>query len=400
MFELKINVRHTETGAKIRSVTKFNNFKFTKRFNSFASTFSFDFYFDSKDQNTAETVCVSHMHECQIFYNGKLKDTGFILRQAFKDTGKPELATISGYSKPGALDDCDIPFSQYPLETDGLSFKSIISKLLQPFKLNLKVSPAARRVNEPYVTPELSDNLDEEMDKTSSESSQNVGSYLSTLAKQKNIVLSHNEKGDVLITSPNTKGTPIFNFDLTKNRDGQLTNTSPTNDANKIPVMNCELDFNGQGMHTEISVIQQADDEEGSNASGPKSKRNPLIPIGKNTLYRPKTFVMSSGNQFTLDQLINYEMGREVRENIKLKIELGTVEVNEDLIAPNNTITVVNPEVFLYTKSTWFIESVEASGTPESQTCILNCVLPFGYDFDFSKLTNVFVDAHKNFPRL
>jgi len=125
MLELKINVRHSNTGGKIRTVTDFTNFNYNPKFNAFASAFSFDFYFDPTNQEHAEIVCVSHMHEVDILYNGRLECRGYILNQEFTNPGKPELVTISGYSKPGVFNDCDIPFNLYPLETDGLSLRQI-----------------------------------------------------------------------------------------------------------------------------------------------------------------------------------------------------------------------------------------------------------------------------------
>ncbi len=390
-LELKINVRHTDSDkGKIRSVQRFNNFSFSQKFNALADTFSFDFYFDPRNQETAETVCVSHMHECEIYYNGKKHLTGFILDQRFIDTGKPELATISGYSKAGALNDCDTPLSQN-LETSGLTLRQIIQESIKPFNLKLIVAPGTSAADTVFID----NTLDEDIDKTAAETTQNVGSYISELAKQKGLCLSHNADGNVLIKRANTKGTPLFNFDF--------TSTDPNNDARKIPVISCELEFKGSGLHTEITVVQQADDEEGTNASGPVTRKNPLIPIGRSFLYRPRNVIMSSGNQFTVDQCANYEMGKEIRDNVKLKIKLGVAAVDGKLITPDNTITIVNPSVFQYKLainkvSKWYIEEVPTEIQPNSETCTLICVLPFGYDYDYESLKNVFVDAHKNLP--
>lgn len=387
-LELKINVRHTDNGNKIRSVQRFNNFSFSQRFNSLADTFSFDFYFDPRNQETAETVCVSHMHECEIWYNKKKHLTGYILNQRFIDTGKPELATISGYSKAGALNDCDTPLSQN-LETNGLTLRQIISTSIKPFGLKLTV------LTGDVDTTFVDKNLDDDLDKTAAEATQNVGSYLSELAKQKGLCLSHDANGDVLVKKANTKGAPLFNFDF--------TSQDMNDDARRIPVISCELEFNGGGLHTEITVVQQADDEIGTNASGPVTRKNPLIPIGRSALYRPRNIIMSSGNQFTVDQCVDYEMGKEIRDNVRLKIKLGVAADKGALITPDNTLTIINPSIFQYKlainkKSTWYIESVDTEIQPNSETCTLNCVLPFGYDFDFESLKNVFVDTHKNLP--
>lgn len=394
MLELKINVRHSNTGGTIRTVTRLNNFKYNHAFNSMASTFSFDYYFDPDNQEDAEVVCVSHMHECQLFYNKKLFLTGYILSQQFVDNGKPEYVKISGYSKAGALTDCDTNASK-SLETDGLTFRQIINKVLAPFKSNgigLVYGKGTGAINKVFTDDEKSieSKLDDNGEaKVAKETSQNIASYLSELAKQRNIVLSHDEKGNVLITTPNTKGKPILNLDFSDN----------TSDAFKIPGIGLDFTFNGQALHTEITVVQQADEEMGKDASTFGPRRNPLIPIKKEVLYRPRTVIVDSGNEFTLNEACNYEMGKEVREAVKLKVDLGTANIEGLLIAPNNTITVKKRSIFAYKKITWFIESMEIGYDSEKEVSTLNCVLPFGYDFNYANLKNNWVDPHDNLPK-
>jgi prophage tail gpP-like protein len=397
---VKINVRHTVTGSPIRTLRLFNNFSFNLKHNSLASTFSFDFLFDPRNQEHAEIICVSHLHECLLYYttntdpNYRVNDndrflTGYLLCTGFKDTEKPEMVKVSGYSKPGILTDCDIPPDQYPLEIDGMTFKEIITKVIKPFNLGLVIDRRASGVNIAYTEKDPAEKADEDdIGKTAPESSQNVASYLTDLAKQRNIVLSHNTKGNVWITTPNTKGTPILDFDFT---DG-----TSTGNYKKIPGVECEMTFNGQPLHTHITVKQQADDEEDSNGAE-ITIRNPLIPV--NTVYRPKTHIISSGDEFTVGEAANYEMSREIREGINLKISLGIIDIKGKLITPNNTITIRNPNLFLYNKSRWFIQSTYITADTKKETCVMDCVLPFAYDFDRKGLKNVFVDPHQNLPR-
>lgn len=403
-FELKINVRHSDTGRLVRSITRFTRLSLSLKFNSLASTFEFDFYFDPKNKEIAETVCVSHMHECSIWHNGTQELGGIILNQNFVDTGVPGIAKISGYSKPGVLNDSDTPKELYPLEINGLSFKNIINKFVRPFNLSLQIDKNTSNLNKAFIVKDTGgdtdsegyipskstgEKIDENMGKTASETAQNVGAYLTELSTQMNVPMSHTATGAIWITNAKTKGTPILNFDFTSN--------DPNNDAKKIPGLKCELNFNGQGLHTHIRVVQQADDEEGVNASE-FTIRNPLIPIKKSVIFRNKTVVVNSGNQFTVQEVAKYELGKEIRENVTLKISMAKVNIDSELIRPNNTITIRNPSIFLYTTSTWFIESVDLDVTPQSETAVLNCVLPYGYDFDYATLKNVFVDAHKNLP--
>jgi hypothetical protein len=377
-FIIKINIRESNTGSSIRTIRQFNSIVYHKKFNSLASTFDFDFYFDPKNSEHAEIICVSHIHECRLYYttntdpnyNPKESErelTGFMLTNVFRNDGKPNFVKCSGYSKPGVLLDCDIPPDQYPLETNKLNFKQIILKLIKPFNLWAAGDPSTRNGNSPglvvpngtnvsfgidpnfrrtktQLTPaeqQIEDELDIELDKTSAETSQNIAAYISELARDRNIVLSHNEFGNVYITVPNTNGNPLFNFDF--------TDTAEISDFKKTPALTSQLTFNGQAMHTHITVKKQADDEEGSNGQEATLK-NPLLPIGQSYLYRPKTVVINSGNQFTAEKAVAYELGKEIREAVSLEITCGIIDIKGKLISPNNTITIRDPNQFLYNK--------------------------------------------------
>lgn len=400
-FIIKINLRHSTTGGTIRTLRRFNNFVYNKKFNSLASTFSFDFYFDPRNQEHAELICVSHLHEVRLYYTlnkdpnyeptaSELELTGYMLLNKFRNNGQPQFVTCSGYSKPGVLLDCDVPPEMYPLEEDGLTFRQIITKLIQPFNLGLVIDKRASGVNKAFTDKDVEELADEDMGKTASESSQNIASYLSELARDRNIVLSHNAKGQVYITTPNTAGMPLFNFDF--------TDTSDNSEVKKIPGLDAELTFNGQALHSHITVKMQADDTEGSNGAE-YTLRNPLLPVGKGLLYRPRVVVISSGNEFTVEQAARYELGKEIREGVPLTIKMSKIDINGKLISPDNIITVKDPNLFLYNKSDWFIQEVEIRSNSKEDSCIMNCVLPFGYDYNTRKLRNVFVDAHQNLPR-
>ena len=400
-FIIKINVRHSTTGPLIRTLRRYNNFVYNKKFNSLASTFNFDFYFDPRNQEHAEIICISHLHEVQLYFTknenqeydpneNELEFIGFMLINKFVNNGTPQWVKCSGYSKAGPLLDCDIAPNHFPLEIEGLKLKNVIEKLIKPFNIKLDIEKGANTGNVLHDKTAEQRAHGENIGKTSAESSQNVASYISELARSLNIVLSHNNKGDIHIVTPNTKGEPIFNFDF--------TDSSENNDVKKIPGIESELEFNGQPMHTHIYVIQQADDNEGSNAVYSKPLRNPLIPIGASAVYRPKVIVISSGGEFTIDQAARYELGKEIREGVKLTISISKNDINGKLIQPNNTIKVKDPTQFLYNDSIWFIQEVEHTDNKDGSRCIMHCVLPFGYDYDEKRLKNVFVNTHENLP--
>lgn len=423
---IKINVRETRNGNPIRTLRFYNNFSLNLKYNSIASTFSFSFLYDPYDKNMAEIFCVSHLHECIVYYNSstdqnyQVKETdkiltGFLMVMNFKDFSKPQLTTVSGYSKAGVLNECDNP-PNITLETEGLSLENIIKRSISPFNIGIiyerESIAEARKViatgngvtkKEEKVTLEKALNKDqikiddfseagdgddeEDIGKTAPDSTQNVGSYLSELCKARNIVLTSNADGDLLVTKSNTKGTPLISLDFTNGVDASV--------YKKIPDVESELNFNGQALHSHITVKQQADENESSNGAQ-ITLRNPLLPVAGVPRY--KTHTVGSGSEFTVKRAAKYEMSKEIREAVNLTIIFGKIELNGQLIKPNNILMFRNPKLALYSMQPWFIQSVDISVTDKEEKATLSCVPPFAYDFDADVAKNIFVDMHDNSP--
>lgn len=337
-MEIRINDR-----IRNRRITYFNNFRVQFRYDSVASGFTFGFYFDPENQEHIDLACIGHYHLATVEHNGQLLLTGYVLSEGFSDSNRKELVTLGGYSLPGVLEDCEIPTSVYPLQSDGLTLREIAQKLIAPFGLKMMVdSSVSSRMNQVYST-------------STARPTQKVKSYLTELAAQKNIVLTHDVQGRLVFTQANTRQTPILNFD------------------GGVPFLSMKLIFNGQPMHSHITVMKQAD-LDGGNA-GQSTVRNPYVPF----VFRPTVVVQNSGDDNNTDQAAKNILAAELK-NLKLTIETDRWEIDGKVIMPNNLITVINPKIYLFKKTTWFIESVTLTGDQSSYRATLECVLPAVYD--------------------
>lgn len=137
-----------------------------------------------------------------------------------------------------------------------------------------------------------------------------------------------------------------------------------------------KLSFNGQGMHSDITVMDQADFDEEIQATS-QTVKNPYV-IG--TVYRPKVMTTTTGKS-DAETLKAAENARanELR-NLQLTIETDRWDVNGKIIMPGSIISVINPNVYLFKKGEWFVEEIDLKGIPEAQTAIYKCVLPAVYD--------------------
>lgn len=341
-MELVINDR-----IRNRRFAFFDKFSLSLKYDAIGSAFSFEFYFNPDNAEQKEVLCIGHYHLCTVTHNGETLLTGQILNQAFRSQSTRQMVTLGGYSLPGVLEDCEIPTSLYPLQSDGLSLKQIASKLIKPFGLSMVVDSSVEAA------------MNGTFDTSTAKESQNIKSYLADLAAQKNIVLSHTDRGELLFTRAKTNQTPVLDFNVP--RGG-------------IPGTSFDLSFNGQAMHSHITVQKQADSDGGN--AGEHTIRNPYV---ISSVFRPKVMTQSSGTDNDTGEAAKTALAAELK-NLTLKISIDRWVIDGAIIKPNSIITVTNPEVYLYKKTRWFVESIDYKGDAKEMTATLNCVLPCVYD--------------------
>lgn len=408
MIEISINVRERSDGHKPVKISAkaFDNVAISLRFDSVASTFKFDMNFDPLDPDHAELMCPTHMHECVVKYtyeNGAVQNliSGFILSQGFANSNKPELSSVGGYSRPGLLQDCDIPVD-CPVESNGLTFRQVVQRVIDslnsvrkatinnPLKFRVQSSRADQFLTDvdkvtggaSKDTPSLRALLakivtkaDTVIPKTTAHESNNALSYLKNIAIQKRLILSHDGDGNLLVGVPNISGKPIFDVDFS--------------DYGKVGILDARLIYDGQHSHSHITVIRQAD-KDGGNAAE-YTIENPLCPI----VYRPKVVTLSFGDDVTIEQAARAELGNDLR-CVVLKITLDRWEIDGKLLVPNNTVVVKDPRCYLYKKTKFLIDQVELIENTERKEAILTCVLTDVYG-DGTPV-NPFVEPGANTP--
>lgn len=320
------------------------------RYDSVGSSFTMGVYFNPDNPLHVSLLCPCQFSDVVLLHNDVALLTGTLLNNGQTSGPVRELREISGYSKPGVLEDCEIPVSAYPLQANGLSLADIARKLCQPFGITVDIDPAvSSRANKVYTT-------------TTARESQTVKQYLSELASQRNIIISHTAAGHLYLTEAATRKTPLYNF------------------TDKTPGVTFSLPVTGRDMHSSITVIRQAS-AEGGNA-GQSTVTNPYV-----SAYRPKVVRQSSGTDNDTEQAARNMLGAEIKA-IKLTITLDRWEVDGQLLLPNNIITVQNEELFLNRPTRFFIESADLYEDSERQTATLTCVLPEVYNNDTPK--NIF----------
>ncbi len=376
-FIVDINTRETSTlDTALQAINFFSQIKLNLKYDALSSAFQFDYLFDASRADHLEVAGITHYHEAHVYWqssNGGPKQrvlTGLVCNQNFVDAPAPELLSIGGYSKPGLLEDCDIPVD-IPLESNGLKLSAIIQRICDAFLLKLVViAPRAGEIiiQKPPQEKNADDRAEGDVKKTTSKTSENAASYMKKLCLQKNVVLTHSAMGELVVKTANTEGSPVLILDA--------------DESPKQGYQRMNLNVDGNSMFRFYSVVRQADDEGGNESS--ITIKNPLSPVAGVPRFKVET--QSSGSDLT--------------------ISIVTETASAQLILPDNTIHIKNKKLNLFKLTKWFIETVEVTQTPESTTQVLTCVLPWVYNYyskglDTSKPAgpyNVFIEHGKNAP--
>lgn len=317
----------------------FNQLNIDLKLDSIASTFSFVARFNPNNENHKKLFKPLSYNKVEIFNDAdNLIFTGVIVNHSFASGSTSNLVNVSGYSLPGILEDCTIPVRNYPLESTNRSLKDISERLCGLFGVKVIIdSSVGNDANRVYK-------------KSVASPTDTIKSYLSKLTSQRNVVLSHDNKGRVLLFKPNGESKPKYSF----------------NSQNALVM---SLKVNGQGLHSLISVVRQPSSDN-AGVSTQDSIENPLIPI-----FRPTTKVLSSGEDTDTKNAADNELASELKA-ITLDVELNKLF---DDIFPGDIIEIVNPEIYIFSKVNFMVSSVKFSVDNTSQRTSINLVLPETY---------------------
>lgn len=350
-----------------KDVTHFTAGSITLKLDSIASTFEFSSRFSAQVKEHQELFKPLQYKEVQIFNSkNKLIFTGTILNHRFKSNKGRELVVISGYSKSGILEDVAIPVSAYPLESTNLSILDIANKLCGLFGIKVLVSDQGKSITNTVIKgktkakraastkstyDELKAKANSVFGRTSASPSESIKDYLAKLCSQKNIVLSHNEKGDVLLFQPDLLQKPRYFF--TKGNSLEMS-----------------MDVNGQSMHSEVNVVRQPSDDN-AGVSTTDIAKNSLIGIK-----RPVTKILTSGEDTdTKDGALN-EVASELK-GIQSSVKLQGLF---DEIYPGEIINLHNHYIYNYAYNRWIVDSITMNFDESEDTTTLNLVPPESFN--------------------
>jgi prophage tail gpP-like protein len=246
---------------------------------------------------------------------------------------------VTGYSKPGVLNDCTPDVASYPLEFNKLYLSDIASKLCKPFEINISM-PAGGAEGSKF-------------DRVACEPDQKIQDFLAELAKQRGLVMSSNADGDLVFQKSVSEGSPVAKL------EGQ-------------PVISVTPTFSPQEYYSKITGIASA-------KSGKKGSRYTTQNawLASADVMRPLTFKAEDTDKGDAPSVTLAKLGRMFGAMVSYVVDLPTWRDPSDrLWVPNKTVKLKAPEAMIYSETEFLIRDVTLKQSADSKTTSLNLVLP------------------------
>lgn len=196
MSELIIKVE----GKKIEF---FDNVAYSSQIDAISSSFSFDTFFDIKTYEFAKI---------EVLRNNTLIFTGKVISKTIPNEVTPKPINYKCYSLTGILEDSTLPLDSYPIQTQDKSLKEIVQKICDSFNVTVKFdSSASSDLNAVYTLQDQSPD-------------EKAIDIINKLCSQRNLLLTHNVKGELIITKKLSETQGILNNILQSNKSYNYRN--------------------------------------------------------------------------------------------------------------------------------------------------------------------------------
>lgn len=251
------------------------------------------------------------------------------------------IVSVTGYSLPGVLNDCNSPSSDFPLEFNGQKIGGIARVICAPFGLSVEVT-----ANEGPV-----------FERVASGPAKKAYAFLATLAKQRNSVISSTPAGKLLMQQSVTPGRPVARL---VQGSAPLTGVAP--------------EFRPQEYYSHVTGIQPALVGVGGGKYTVKNSRLEGV-------IRPFNFSADDTLTADIKEATEAKAGRMFANAVSYSVSLSTWRDHAgNLWAPNTTITLNAPGAMVYSDYEFIVRSVEFIQESSAESAVLTLVLPGAFD--------------------
>lgn len=318
----------------------FTSYSMTFEIDTF-DTFSFSAPFDDSLEIYREAFRPFAYKPASIYYGNELIFTGILLAPETSVQPDRKEISITGYSKPGILNDCMMPISSYPLEFNNQTLKQITSVVCKPYGIQYRflLSPG-----NPF-------------EKVSLEIDKSIFNFLSGLANQRGLIITNDARGK-LVFWLSELGNPTGSF-----IEGEL------------PFISCTPSFNYQSFYSHITGISSTTE---SKSSAKYTYENKYL-INRGIL-RNYNFVAEDVNDSEIKKTVLSKVGYMFGDSVSYELTIqGHRNKEGELFKKNTSITLYSPGAAIYRETEFLIKSFTLNRTAGGDTTTFSLVLPGSY---------------------
>ncbi len=258
---------------------------------------------------------------------------------------------VTGYSLPGVLNDCTAPVAfgkrvrsrlgkgAIPLEFKKLDLRQIAASLCEPYELEVLF-------HDPPGTP---------FERVAIKVDEKIHSFLAELAKQRNLVMTNTDKGELLFWRSITTGKPVAKFV-----------------AGESPLTSVTAQFNPQEYYSEITGFAAAHRRK---AGSRYTYQNPFLPP---PAFRPMSCKFDDTERGDAPEATRAKVGRMFANMASFTIDgIPTWrDPKGNLWKPNTTVTLLAPDVMCYRETEFLVRTVKLRQFANEVSASLELCLP------------------------
>jgi prophage tail gpP-like protein len=321
--------------------TGFTAYNLNLSYDSF-DTFSFSAPYDPSIKELRDVITPFAFNSCEVYYNDVLVFKGTLL------TPDPELSdtsseiTLQGYPICGVVNDCMVPPTKYPLQCYGITMKGIADAACEPYSIPV--------IFDGEIGPEFTEVSIEPTDK--------ILDFLSRLAKQRNLLITNNEKGQLVFFNPNP-GKAAVSFV-----------------EGRSPLISIKPKFKAQDFYSHITGFGKTDAEYPSMSYTFENK----YLINKGIMRHHSLTIEDSETISDLENSVKAHAGRMFTDCVSFELLCENhVNENNEVFYKGMGVCVYAPSAMIAKETNFIARDVKLSRTVEGKTATLNLVLPGSY---------------------
>ena len=318
--------------------TGFTGYNINLSYDSF-DQFSFTAPYDPLIDELRNAITPFAFKSCEVYYEDVLLFRGYLLTPDPELTNRSSEITLKGYPICAILNDCMIPPTNYPLQCRGINMKSIADAACEPYSIPV--------IFDGEVGPDFTE--------VSIEPTEKIMDFLVRLSKQRNLLITNNEKGQLVFFNANQEKAFVSFAE------------------GKVPLISITPKFNAQNIYSHITGFGKTDADYDSMSWTFENKHL----TSKGIIRHYSLTIDDSETISDLENAVSAHAGRMFADCINFNLLCEHhVNDNNELFYKGMTVCVHAPSAMITRETNFIARNVKLIRTTEGKTSELNLVLP------------------------